>query len=121
MPKKVQCYECEGFDHIVSECANTLKKNNKSLVASQSDSYSESSKVEDEVNLLVFNDVTKEEKEHKYNVESADDDFEDYSSDDDEEISREQIVKNYCLLKVAGCDRPYKMLNQRITGLKLKK
>ena len=27
-------HECEGLGHIAAECANTIKKNNKSLVAS---------------------------------------------------------------------------------------
>ena len=96
--KRVQCYECEGFGHNAAEYANTLKKNNKSLVASWSANDSESSKAEDEVNILTFNVVTKEKKERKSNMESLDDDSDDYSSDDDAEISREEIVKNYCLL-----------------------
>ena len=29
--KGIQCRECEGFGHIQSECANTLKKKGKSL------------------------------------------------------------------------------------------
>ena len=29
--KWIQCRECEGFGHIQSECANTLKKKEKSL------------------------------------------------------------------------------------------
>ncbi|CAL8999794.1 unnamed protein product [Prunus brigantina] len=28
LKEKVQCFECEGFGHISSECANTLKKQN---------------------------------------------------------------------------------------------
>ena len=29
--KRIQCKECEGFGHIQSKCANTLKKKGKSL------------------------------------------------------------------------------------------
>ena len=29
--KGIQCRECEGFGHIQSECANTLKKKGKSF------------------------------------------------------------------------------------------
>jgi hypothetical protein len=35
--KGVQCHECEGYDHIRTECATFLKKQKKSLVVSWSD------------------------------------------------------------------------------------
>jgi len=35
--KGVQCHECEGYDHIRSECATFLKRQKKSLVVSWSD------------------------------------------------------------------------------------
>ena len=38
--KGIQCRECEGYGHIQSECANTLKKNKKSFTATWSDSDS---------------------------------------------------------------------------------
>ena len=39
--KGIQCRECEGFGHIQSECANTLKKKGKSLKTTWSDSDSD--------------------------------------------------------------------------------
>ncbi|XP_020412405.1 uncharacterized protein LOC18789919 [Prunus persica] len=43
--EKVQCFECEGYGHISSECANTLKKQrdgkNKAMHTTWSDSESE--------------------------------------------------------------------------------
>ena len=41
--KGIQCRECEGFGHIQSECANTLKKNKKGMNATRSDNDPESS------------------------------------------------------------------------------
>jgi len=35
--KGVQCHECEGYDHIRTECASFLKKQKKSLAVSWSD------------------------------------------------------------------------------------
>jgi len=35
--KGVQCHECEGYEHIIRECATFLKKQKKSLVMSWSD------------------------------------------------------------------------------------
>jgi len=46
--KGVQCHECEGYDHIGTECATFLKKRKKSLVLSWSDGddYDDDVKVE---------------------------------------------------------------------------
>ena len=56
-------------------------------------------------------------------MESAYDDFEDYSGDDDEEISREKIVNNYCLLNDKWLDviDHNNILNQRIISVQLEK
>lgn len=35
--RNIKCQECGGIGHIISECANTLKKNKKSLKATWSD------------------------------------------------------------------------------------
>ena len=56
--KGVQCRECEGFGHIQSECANTLKKNKKVMTASWSDKDSESSDEDDNVNLALTSVVS---------------------------------------------------------------
>ena len=45
--KKIQCRECEGFGHIQSECANTLKKKGKSLKTTWSDNESDNSEEDD--------------------------------------------------------------------------
>ena len=42
----IQCRECEGFGHIQSECANTLKKSNKSFNSTWSDGDSDGSREE---------------------------------------------------------------------------
>jgi hypothetical protein len=39
--KEVQCYECEGYGHVRTECGTFLKKQKKSLMASWSDEDSE--------------------------------------------------------------------------------
>ena len=41
--KRIQCRECEGFGHILSEYANTLKKKYKSLISTWSDEESKRS------------------------------------------------------------------------------
>ena len=46
--KQIQCRECEGFSHIQSECANTLKKKGKALKTTWSDDDSENSDDSDE-------------------------------------------------------------------------
>ena len=46
--KGIQCRECEGFGHIQSECANTLKKKGKSFKTTWSDEESEGSEEEDD-------------------------------------------------------------------------
>ena len=46
--KGIQYRECEGFEHIQSECANTLKKKGKSFKTTWSDEESEGSEEEDD-------------------------------------------------------------------------
>ena len=46
--KGIQCRECEGYGHIQSECANTLKKNKKGMIVAWSDEDSENSEEERE-------------------------------------------------------------------------
>ncbi|XP_062094317.1 uncharacterized protein LOC133800375 [Humulus lupulus] len=54
----IQWRECEGFGHIQSECANTLKKNKKVMVATWSDHDSESNDEEDNSNLVLTSVVS---------------------------------------------------------------
>ena len=49
--KGIQCRECEGFGHIQAECANTVKKKNKSLNTSDGDSDCNR---EDDADLVAF-------------------------------------------------------------------
>ena len=41
--KRIQCRECEGFEHIQFECTNIRKKKNKALKSTWSDEESEGS------------------------------------------------------------------------------
>ena len=52
--KEIQCRECEGFGHIQSECANTLKKKEKSLKTTWSDSDSDD--IEDVTTIVIMLD-----------------------------------------------------------------
>ncbi|KAH6796940.1 hypothetical protein C2S52_021494 [Perilla frutescens var. hirtella] len=45
---KIHCKECNGFGHVQSECANTLKKNKTSYETSSSDEDSEESEIDRE-------------------------------------------------------------------------
>ena len=58
--KGIQYRECEGFGHIQAECANVLKKKNKSMNATWSDGDLEYN-IDDESNFIAFasrSDVT---------------------------------------------------------------
>ena len=59
--KMIQCRECEGFNHIQSECVNTLKKKGKSLKITWSDNESDDSEEDDNNinNYVVFQATTK--------------------------------------------------------------
>ena len=59
--KRIQCKECEGFGHIQSECANTLKKKKKSLKTTWNDNESDDSEKDDNIvsNYVVFHATTK--------------------------------------------------------------
>lgn len=49
---RIKCYECEGYEHIASECANTLKKSRqkKAMNITQSeDENRESNSYEEDI------------------------------------------------------------------------
>ena len=46
--KGIQCRVCEGFNHVQSESANTLKKKGKALKTTQSDDDSDDSEEDDD-------------------------------------------------------------------------
>ncbi|XP_024018312.1 uncharacterized protein LOC112090655 [Morus notabilis] len=54
---RIQCRECDSYGHIQSECANTLKKRNKSLNVTWSDEDSEGNQEDDDHvnNYVAFN------------------------------------------------------------------
>ncbi|EOA28951.1 hypothetical protein CARUB_v10025202mg, partial [Capsella rubella] len=52
--KKIQCFECKGYGHVRSDCAN-LQKHNKKAMNIASDDYETNSEDEEELlNLVVF-------------------------------------------------------------------
>lgn len=85
-------------------------------MTSWSDSYSESSKTEEEVNLMA---LTNEKVGHRNTCSRVIN----LSSDNDAEVTTDEIVKNYYLLNEKWLDviDHNKMLNQNITDLKLEK
>ena len=71
--KGIQCRECEGFGHIQSECANTLKKKGKSFNTTQSDEESEGSEEEDDHvnNYIAFQVTSKKDVSASVTIDAA--------------------------------------------------
>ncbi|CAL8085167.1 unnamed protein product [Prunus armeniaca] len=73
--ESVKCYECEGYGHIASKCANTQKKQNgktKALNVTWSDSDSESESTTKYDVLEKYDDLlTVSQKLNKHNRELA--------------------------------------------------
>ena len=120
--KGIQCRECEGFGHIQSECANTLKKNKKSFNVTWSDDETESdeditenvaltsvmtnvlcdSQVKDR--LVCLNNTTKQEE----------------SDSDESEICEESLAESYKVMyekwiQVASENRELNKLNKKLS------
>ena len=102
--KGIQCRECEGFGHIQAECANTLKKKNKSLNATWSDEDSDCSK-EDETNLVAFasrSDGAVEEcaASSPKNTAGVTEDVATpvYESSDDDDLTEDNLFEAYQLI-----------------------
>ena len=102
--KGIQCQECEGFGHIQAECANTLKKKNKSLNATWSDGDSDCSK-EDDTDFVAFasrsDDVSEEGgasllKNTAGVAEGVATPI--YESSDDEDLSQDNLIEAYRLI-----------------------
>ena len=51
--KEIQAWECEGYGHIQSECANTCKKNKSYTVIWSDEDYDEQEEPFNEVMVLV--------------------------------------------------------------------
>ncbi|KAI5389875.1 hypothetical protein KIW84_075255 [Lathyrus oleraceus] len=47
--KGVQCHECDGYGHIITECGTYLKKQNRSLATT----WSDESETEESANLVI--------------------------------------------------------------------
>ncbi|CAM8899884.1 unnamed protein product [Rhodiola kirilowii] len=94
--EEIQCHECRGFDHISSQCANTLMKKN-AMVASFSDSESDEEKGGGETtNFVAFVTTLGECSNTSEGVPSqlelpADDP----PDSDDEELTQESLAETY--------------------------
>ena len=102
--KTIQCRECEGFKHLQAECANNLKKKNKSLNATWSDGDSYCSR-EDETDLVAF--ASRSEGVAEEGGVSSPKDTAGitegvatpvYESSDDEDLTEENLIEAYRLI-----------------------
>lgn len=84
--KKIQCHECQGYGHIQAECANTLKKKNKSYVTTLSDSDSDGNTSDDggKDTHIAFNTVLSKKEETE-----SDDPLEIGEESDSEEVTEQ--------------------------------
>ena len=101
--KKIQCRECEGFGHIQAECANTLKKKNKSMNSTWSDGDSDYC-IDDESNFIAFASriddtggdgsvgLSKNTAGVTKGVSTLT-----YESSDDEDLTEEELIQAYRL------------------------
>lgn len=88
--KKMQCHECQGFGHVQSECANTLKKQNKSYNTTLSNEETDNSSDEDEmekINCFIVFNVVAESTDNQVD----DDPLHVESESEDEEFTDEAI------------------------------
>ena len=102
--KGIQCRECEGFGHIQAECANTLKKKNKSLNATWSDGDSDGSR-EDDSDLVAFASRTDNaggegDAGSSKNTEGVSGSVPTltYESSDDEDLTEDAMIETYRLI-----------------------
>ncbi|CAM8905585.1 unnamed protein product [Rhodiola kirilowii] len=94
--EEVQCYECKGFGHIQSQCANTLMKK-KAMVASFSDSESDEEKGGGETtNFVAFVTTLGECSNTSEGVPSQLElPAEDLSDSHDEELTQKSLAQTY--------------------------
>ncbi|CAL9004055.1 unnamed protein product, partial [Prunus brigantina] len=109
--EKVQCFECEGYGHISSECANTLKKQkdgkNKAMHTTWSDSESECENDEKTVALIttVSLDESHEDDDCKgINIEFIMNKYDDLLAAS-QKLSKQnsELVKEVAVLKLENC------------------
>ncbi|CAL2278465.1 unnamed protein product [Prunus armeniaca] len=109
--EKVKCFECEGYGHISSECANTLKKQNdgknKAMHTTWSDSESECENDEKTVALIttVSLDESREDDDCKcINIEFIMNKYDDLLAAS-QKLSKQnsELVKEVAVLKLENC------------------
>ncbi|XP_020423036.1 uncharacterized protein LOC18773745 [Prunus persica] len=109
--EKVQCFKCEGYGHISSECANTLKKQrdgkNKAMHTTWSDSESECEIDEKTVALIttVSLDESHEDDDCKgINIEFIMNKYDDLLAAS-QKLSKQnsELVKEVAVLKLENC------------------
>ncbi|CAL2238862.1 unnamed protein product [Prunus armeniaca] len=109
--EKVKCFECEGYGHISSECANTLKKQtdgkNKAMHTTWSDSESECENDEKMVALIttVSLDESHEDGDCKgINIEFIMNKYDDLLAAS-QKLSKQnnELVKEVAVLKLENC------------------
>ncbi|CAL2238370.1 unnamed protein product [Prunus armeniaca] len=109
--EKVKCFECEGYGHISSECANTLKKQkdgkNKAMHTTWSDSESECENDEKSVALIttVSLDESREDDDCKgINIEFIMNKYDDLLAAS-QKLSKQnsELVKEVAVLKLENC------------------
>ena len=93
----IQCHECDGFGHIQSECANTLKKNTKSFNTTWSDEDSDASKEEENHVSQQVALTTRSAAEKSSYKDDQSEDLEDVPTHDSdgEELTDEAIIESY--------------------------
>ncbi|KFK23491.1 hypothetical protein AALP_AAs61749U000100, partial [Arabis alpina] len=94
--KKIQCFECKGFGHVRSECANLVKQK-QALISIESDSDTDSGDeliLNNFVALTTFISSPATESAAKSTVESV----KNGSDSDDDNINDEDFEKNYQML-----------------------
>ena len=92
--KDIQCRECEGFGHIQSECANTLKKNKKGMISTWSDMEYENS--EEKKENIAFTTSISESTLKKAKMVCLNNFAKDESSDSDEsDLNDESLGEAY--------------------------
>ncbi|CAL8155756.1 unnamed protein product [Prunus armeniaca] len=109
--EKVKCFECEGYGHISSECANTLRKQkdgkNKAMHTTWSDSESECENDEKTVALIttVSLDESREDDDCKgINIEFIMNKYDDLLAAS-QKLSKQnsELVKEVAVLKLENC------------------
>ncbi|CAL2265566.1 unnamed protein product [Prunus armeniaca] len=109
--EKVKCFECEGYGHISSECANTLKKQkdgkNKAMHTTWSDSESECENDEKTVALIttVSLDESREDDDCKgINIEFIMNKYDDLLAAS-QKLNKQnsELVKEVAVLKLENC------------------